>query len=138
MVLHPPFIISARLLPALKIGNATLSLKQVTWTMHPNTERRQQATFILDLPDGTEYIDSELKSGVGGFARLQDAFASFLCFLDAAAESYIYSDNAYSTDSDTNMSLFPEHVVTWAADNADEIACLRIDIEETDEILIQI
>jgi hypothetical protein len=133
MILKQPFIISARLLPALKIGNATLHLDNVTY----GTENRDRAHFILDLPDGVEYKDDQLQSGQGGFSRTQDAFATFLCFLDAAAESYIYADNAYSTDSDANMSLFPENVVQWAAENADELQMLRCDIEETDALLIE-
>lgn len=82
-----------------------------------------------------------MQSGCQGFygmgGRMQDIFAGFMSFLDAAAESYMYAENAYSNDSDSNMSMFPQNVVEWAAENADEIGILRIEIEETDEVLIE-
>lgn len=138
MILHAPFFISSRLLPALKINDAVLSLESIS---ERDFEGRQSAAFILDLPDGSEYKDSSMQSGCQGFygmgGRMQDIFAGFMSFLDAAAESYMYAENAYSNDSDSNMSMFPQNVVEWAAENADEIGILRIEIEETDEVLIE-
>lgn len=137
MILHSPFFISSRLLPALKIGNATLSLENIS---KRDMEGRQSATFILDLPNGQEYLDSSLQSGCQGFyginGRVQDIFTTYLSFLDAAVESYKYCGSVYTNYPDENMSMFPEYVVEWAAENIDEISMLQYDIEETDKLLI--
>ncbi len=108
MILHDPFIISARLLPALRVGNGTLSLASAAW----NDERRLEFGFYLDTPD-FEYFDDNLQSGCGG-CEMVEAFGSFLSFLEASVESYRY-EQRYLGAKGENTGLFPRHVVEWAA-----------------------
>ena len=108
ILLSDPFIISARLLPALKVGNGTLSLASAAW----NDERRLEFGFYLDTPD-FEYFDDNLQSGCGG-CEMVEAFENFLGFLEAAVESYCYEQRHLGAKGE-NTDLFPSYVVEWAA-----------------------
>lgn len=131
MTLHAPFEISARLLPSLRIGEAWLSLKAAGVT----DDHRVRFRWYFDLPDGTEFSEADLKSGVGG-CGFQRAFADLLSFLGAAVESYQYEQRAgCDADPDGNTGLFPLPVVQWAAQHSDEIDCLACEIEETKNLI---
>lgn len=137
MRLHPPFIISSRLLPALRIGDAVLSLED--WGHANGREGRDVATFILDLPGGTEYRDDQLQSGRQGFRGCVEMFETFLCFLESGAEHYDYVQRV---GRDDDPFPFPNHVLAWASDNKDEITVVRVDLlldperDEPNEALI--
>ena len=130
MKLHPPFIISSALAPGLKIGEgATLSLLAI----EPDDDagplgRRHRARFELYTPDFS-YVDTELRSGQGGFCSLVEAFETFLAFLEAAGESFNYQQR---TGRPGNVDLFPPYVVAWAAEHGDDLACARMDITDPD------
>ena len=130
MKLHSPFIITARLLPGLKVGDGFISLEY-----DGETNGRQRYRYHIDIPAGN-FSDNELKSGVGG-GSLQHGFASLLSFLGAAAESYRYNNYEWTDDHDSNCSLFPKEVVEWAYHYDDEITMLAIEIEESSEQLIK-
>lgn len=128
MILHPPFQISPRLLPALRIGDAWLSLDRVDHGS--GREGRDVAEFILDLPDGTDYRDDNLQSGCQGFEGAVEVFETFLSFLAACAESIRYGE--HHGEPGDNESLFPPHVGAWALENCNEIECLMCDLTEPD------
>lgn len=112
MILHAPFEISARLLPALRIGDAWLSLESCEFT------NGGRATFILDYTDEhgkrAEYRDANLRSGaMRPFESPVEAFETFISFLSAAAEA--------SEDGD-NADLFPPAVMAWAREAGDTIS----------------
>ena len=114
MIVHDPFIINARLLPALKVGNGTLSLATVSWAegLSSMLGRRMKFGFYLDTPD-FEYFDDNMKSGCGGCSMVE-AFDGFLAFLEAAVESYNY-EQRHAGYKGENTDLFPSYVVEWAA-----------------------
>ena len=114
MIVHDPFIINARLLPALKVGNGTLSLATVSWAegLSSMLGRRMKFGFYLDTPD-FEYFDDNMKSGCGGCSMVE-AFESFLGFLEASVESYRY-EQRHPWAKGENTDLFPSYVVEWAA-----------------------
>ena len=115
--LRAPFFISARLLPALRVGGAVVSLEAAGTT----SDWRDRFRYYIDLPDGSNYAGS-LKSGVGG-CSLQEAFVSLLAFLGAAAES---CDRQQRTGRPgENAALCPQPVVEWASQHADEIGLLQ-------------
>ena len=116
MILHEPFKISARLLPALKINDTWMSL--------------DDGEFILDFPDGTEYVINDFHGGRGG---LQDYFEAILSFMGAAAESRQYRERTGMEGE--NEDLFPPHIVDWIVDNVDEIGCLQFDLSENVELI---
>lgn len=124
MQLFSPFLISARLCPAVQIGKATLSF---------DTGR-----FVLDLPDGSEHVDTSFRFPAGRIAgdtnesRLQDGFAAYLGFLSACAESRAYGTRKNGDPmSGENSDLFPSNVGEWAESVSDELAMLSYEIEET-------
>lgn len=122
MKLHPPFIITARLLPGLRLGDAWLGLTGI----EPSDENRDCATFALDFADGSTYTDSSMRSGCGGFKGPVSAFNTFLSFLLAAVESLEYEQRTGRAGD--NADLFPRHVVEWALDNKSDIESAQMDI----------
>lgn len=128
MILHEPFKISARLGPALQIGDGWLTLLTIK-----QDDDRQHAAFVLDTPEFV-HVDQGLQSGYGGFRGLVAPFESFLGFMEAAAEAY-----SYGPDSDC-YAIFPLHVMEWAHENSNEIsmlgAVLRTEDGDVNESLI--
>lgn len=59
MNLHAPFSISSRLMPALVIGGATISLGNGP----RNEDGRTCYVCFIDLPDGSEHKITDLRSG---------------------------------------------------------------------------
>lgn len=134
MILHPPFFISSHLTPALAVGDAILSLAEVIECSTP--DGRDRATFILDFPDGTAYLDSEVRSGCQGFKSGVEPFEAFLNFLGACAESVRYGERTGRQGE--NAGLFPPHIAEWACDNKEDIdmlACALTDPEDRGGVL---
>lgn len=123
MILHPPFIITPRLLPGVKIGTAFVSIEFAKETADGRTRYR----YHIDT-DGFEHTGSDLKSGVG-VGSLQSGMESLLSFLGAAAEAARYKMS--TGQQSENYDLFPEQVVQWAYNHQDEIQMLEIEIEES-------
>lgn len=121
MKLHQPFVISARLLPAVKVGNGWISLSD-------------KDEFVIDLPDGAEYWAINFRPGRFN-RKIESWFESILAFLGAAAESYVY--RMRTGREGENEALFPSNVVEWAYQNSDEIDMLRFEIEGSETPLIE-
>lgn len=131
MTLHSPFEISARLLPAVKIGDSHISIK------FDGSTREGRTRFKYYIDSQTfEHSASDLKSGCQG-GSLESGMESLLSFLEAAAESYRYRGCVYTGDPDDNSSLFPKEVTEWAYQNSDQIGMVRLEIEESEAALIQ-
>lgn len=122
MLLHSPFIIGPRLLPALELADGTLSLQKIT----PTEEGRQRCHFILDRPGKPEYHDRELRSGVGGFRNLVEPFEAMLAFMEAAIDDLRHE--MYSGRPSGEKPMFPDDVVEWLYENSDEIEMARCDL----------
>lgn len=103
MILHAPFFISGRLLPALKVGPAVLHLEQTTWDDWGET-----AHFILEVPGQAPYHDSQLHTAAGFWSRV-GAFDAFLDFLE------------YSAETTEENEMFPEWVRQWAGEHLEDI-----------------
>lgn len=128
MKLHAPFEISSRLMPAVRIGGATISLQ----LGRQDPDGRTRYDVWIDLPNGTEVPATDLRSGCQG-GDVQEGFASLLSFLGAAAESYQYRQRTGRTGD--NEDLFPPAVVEWAAQYSDELSMLAVEIEETPDLI---
>ena len=123
MKLSAPFVISARLAPAVQIGAACISY--------------DSGRFVIDFPDGTEHVVSGMSPprcrvrGVNDTpcSMLQCQFGALLSFLSACAESRQYA--ARTGREGESADLFPENVGQWAEENSDEISMLGVEIEET-------
>lgn len=115
MTLHPPFEISVRLLPAVRVGDATISIDFDGQTRDGRTRYR----WFIDLDSGVDATGNDLCSGVGG-GSIQEGMASLLSFLSACVD-----------DAD----LFPPDVAAWAAQNSDELSLLAIELDETPNLV---
>ena len=116
MKIPQPFEISARLLPALKVGEAWISLQE------------DGATFVLDLPDGSEHIVDDVRYPACGRRDWREHFAALCSFLSACAESRRYV--AHDGGRGENAGLFSEPIGEWAESVLDELAMLECEIEE--------
>ena len=131
MILHPPFKISSRLLPAVDIDGCCI---QLHYARQPGREGRTRYAWTIDLPNGGEFAGDDLQSGVGRHG-LQEGFASLLTFLGAAGDSVNYEQRTGCEAEDS--SLFPRPVCEWAADYTDEISMLQLEIGESETPLIE-
>lgn len=142
MKLHPPFMISSRLAPALRIGDYWDGEKVVPGTAwlsmvktEPGDERRTRYTFVIDgitsrVKGRTSmYQDRSTQSGNGG-RTLVEAFDNFLGFLLAAVESREYRERTGRQGE--NEDLFPKWVVEWAADNKSALEYLQCELQDED------
>lgn len=131
MEIHAPFIIGPRLLPALRIGDAFLSLDGMTETTVTAGRFRMRSHspgFILDIGQNSYRID-DMQSGAGGFESVVEPFEMLLSFMSACAESIAYRER--TGHGGDNADLFEPAVAQWCADNASEIESAQCDL--TDE-----
>lgn len=121
MTLSHPFIISARLLPAVSIGKGE---EQVTVSLSPSG-------FILDGPFGEHKVtDLTLR----GNPSIESGFETLLSFMSAAAESFRWR----GMDGE-NAGLFPAEVTEALAQVSSELECVWFEIHsaiEAEESLV--
>ena len=129
MKLNPPFEISPRLLPAVRVGSAFVSIEFAGQT----SDGRARYHYHIDTPDW-EYTGDDLKSGVGG-GSLESGMESLLSFLSACGEAVAYSRRT-GRESE-NADLFPPHVAQWCYQNSDELSLLQFEISESETELIE-
>jgi hypothetical protein len=129
MKISEPCVITPRLLPGVRIGEAFLSIEYGEWTK----DGRQGYVIYLNTPT-FEYTDDTLASGVGG-GSLQNGLESCLAFLGVCGESVNYSRRIGRRGD--NADLFPNDVASWCADNEDELGMLQDELAETDDLIIE-
>ena len=112
MVITAPMIITARLLPGIKIEDGFISLEP---TGRTGEHGKPIWKWFADIPAG-EFEGSDLM----GWGDHKGMMGDMLAFLVAAAESQPGGD---STD------LFPMAVTKWARQNSDEISILSCELE---------
>ncbi len=113
MIINSPMIITARLLPGIRVEDGFISLEP--------TERRGDYgkpiwKWFVDIPAGE--FDGDDLSGWGDHRGMME---SMLTFLGACADSYPDGESA---------ALFPKPVAEWAQQNSDEISILSCELEE--------
>lgn len=128
MKLNSPFEISSRLLPALRVADATIS---IDFAKRDGREGRTRYQWYIDTPD-FEATGNDLQSGCQG-GSLQEGMASLLSFLSACGEALNYSDRT-GHESD-NADLFPRNVAEWAQSHYEELSMLAIELEENKELI---
>lgn len=120
-VLESPMIITARLMPGVKIGDVTISVEPVIWD-----GAGFACAYYIDGPDGEMYAAQDLHTGAG-VIRQADAprFAMeiLLSFLGAEADRYY----GHSVGVDGEWS-FNEAVAEWAHRYDDEISALEMEL----------
>ncbi len=133
MILSAPLIISARLLPAVKIGDCTISVAHRGY----DCEGRLQFGFYYDRPGRKTYVDNSQRSGVGSrpngktIRQAMEAQLSFLLHAVEARESRERRGGKYDpADRDSGENLFPRFIVRWADANESEIEMAQFDLSE--------
>lgn len=119
MKLQAPFAISARLLPAIKIGDAWLSFDP------------QTVEFYLDRPGHPDYTIDDFRPGYSH--NIQMCFADILSFMGAAGDSRGYRE--WSGQPGENEDLFPPEIVDWIVENLEDIDCYRMELGEGPELI---
>lgn len=125
MLLHNPIMISSRLMPAVKVGNSTISVE-----LSDYRNGRSAFTMYIDFADGSTFECDDLSSPR---ESLQEALSSYLSFLSASADAYRYQIS--TGRSSDNIDLFPPHVTEWAYQNSDELSMLSLELEENDSLI---
>lgn len=131
MNISSPCIITARLLPGIRIGDSFIS---IDYSKNEHEElHRCRYLYYIDGPN-IEYQGDDISSGCNH--SLQSGLASLLSFLGAAAESYAY-DMRRGGDGTKgeNSDLFPLPVVQWAHMNSDEISMYGLELEEGEKVI---
>lgn len=127
MEIKNPCIITPRLLPGLVVGEGFISIE---YSKRTSIDGRTRYKYYIDLED-IYYSDESLKSGCGG-GSLQEGLESLLYFLTAFAES-----RRYGKPESDNWTLFPDKLADWAMQNSDELSSLEIELEETENIIME-
>ena len=120
MLLRSPVMITARLMPGVKIGDAFVSIGYAGRKDHRGANVFR---WFVDLGD-QEFSGDDLSGHVG----LQGGLEDLLCFLGAFAEAQGYPDSE-------NRDMFPEGLAEWAQQNSDEIGMMQIELEETPNLI---
>ena len=123
MQIHKPMIITSRLLPGIRIGNAEISIEPAGETQ----DGRNRFRWYWDH-EKIECSETDLKSRVGG-CGIEEMMESLLGFMAACGESYGYAMRRPNSNPE-NLDLFPEQMHEWCYLNSDELSMLGIEIEE--------
>ena len=113
MILKQPFIISARLLPALKIGDSFLSFDEEANVFYFDTPDFQRASCGLTCRAGHIPVKNQLRG--------------ILPFLIASAEAQNTVDRGGMSD---NYDIFDPVLSRWCQENQQEISNALFELEE--------
>jgi hypothetical protein len=127
MNINQPCIITARLLPEIRVADATISIEYGDWT----ADGRQGYRYYIDGP-GLSHEGDDLSSGCGG-GTLLEGLRSLLSFLGACGDSIKWTRP--SEEPGEHADLFPPEVAEWCGDNADELAYMSYELEETKDAI---
>ena len=123
MEINAPCLITARLLPGVKIGDSWLSVEYGDYT----PEGRMQYVIYLDTPQG-EYVIDDICSGCQG-GSLQQGLEACLSFMSACEYE------ARTGKRGENADLFAPEVAQWCVDNRDEIDMMQCELSEIPDLI---
>lgn len=118
MTLHPPFAISARLLPAMRINDAWLSFDPAL------------CEFYLDRPGHPDVTIDEYLPGCGH--DIQACFADILSFMSAAGEAVMWGEKDHVdvfANPNSDATLFDREVSNWCRSCYDDLISYASDLE---------
>lgn len=136
MILNPPLMISARLLPAVEIQSSTRAFgaSPKAWL---SWDARKGLAY-LDGPFG-EHVIKDFRPSPrlredGTDKASRECLHALLDFLGACAESRAYAKRMGKDPMEgENSSLFPAEVGEWAEQMSDEISMLACELEPREE-----
>jgi hypothetical protein len=126
VTLHSPMQISARLLPALQVADAWISIEpggvavggRIEWHWHIDAKGGLTQSGGA-LSTGPQHTDDE--------AGYRAAMGALLSFLMDAAEQYRH-------DSDYDDPSFFTSIVHWAYQNDDALGMAQVELEGGDDV----
>lgn len=121
--LAPPLSISARLMPAVRFDNFTVSLDPADWSYW--IDFHGDAAGVAEI-HGTDFHPVSFETDPDALVR--DVMGSLLTFLDAYAEAIEYQQR--EGRSSENADLFPERLAEWALAEHDEIVGAAWELNE--------
>lgn len=130
MEIREPCCITSRLLPGVRIGDSEIS---IGYSDQPGLGGRTRYRYYIDTPAASVESD-DLQSGCCG-GTLRSGLESLLGFLGAFAESVQYESRTERKSE--NADLFPASLAEWAVQNSDELGMLAIEVEETDDCIVE-
>ncbi len=133
MTLHHPFIIASNLNPGIEISGATISICPSDTPSHHDPHGKPCWAYEIELPNGERHEGHDLF----GWGETQEMMGNLLAFIGSCGEDRRYreQDGETEVDEDSSEGLFPPAVAEWAAQNSDEISCIRCEIEETKNLI---
>ncbi len=131
LVLSAPVIITPRLLPGVRVGDAFISIERADDITRDN---RDVYRYYIDIPGAPEYSADDISSGVGG-GSLQSGLSALVSFLSACGESVRYRDGGHGDGE--NSDLFPGYIGEFCAANSDDLAMCSIELEENDSAIVE-
>ena len=126
MTLHPPLIITPRLLPGVKVGDGCIS-----WD-------HSRGVGYVDAP-GIDHAVTDMRPGLSGRTgepeeQIRACLGALCGFLSACAESRNYGERRRGDAmSGENSDLFPADVGEWAQANSSELSMACWELEEGEE-----
>ena len=132
MKLHKPFRIDSRLMPAVEFRSRFGQLVIALDIDGTDPDGRTRYHYVIESGD-MAFEATDLRSGCQG-GSVAEGFATLLAFLEAAGEAHRAWMNGRTSD---NQGSFPEWVEELAYHYSDELAALRLDLEETPESFIE-
>lgn len=134
MKLHPPFIITPRLMAGIRIGDSFVSIGYSN-RAGESSGRFQRARYVyhIDTPEW-EFTADDLQSGLFEHS-LQSGMKSLLSFLSACSDAMYYNTHRTFPHESENADLFPPHVAEWCYQNSDELSMLQYELSETPNLI---
>ena len=122
ITLTAPMIISARLLPAVRMGDSTVSIEAISH----DPDGRINWQFFIDKPNehGLTYRGEGLSTHHG----VRESMGDLLSFLQHFGESARRWE--IDGDDDGDDLPVPTHVARWCEAHQDEMSMIRLEIEE--------
>ena len=130
MKLDSPLTISARLLPAVKIADCTISLEFHDYS----ADNRCTLATHYDRPGKKSYTEIALSTGVGeewNDETVRKSFCALLGFLSAVVESREYRERQgkrRNVSADTAETLFPPFIVRYFSEHSSELESVSIEL----------
>lgn len=125
MQLKAPFSIAPNLEAGIQVGHAWVTIDYAARHGIGNATRYKWTIF----GQGFEYSGDDLQSGQQG-GGLREGMGSLLSFLGAFAE-------ALRHPLSENRDLFPAELADWASEHSDEFSMLALEIEETEDCIVE-
>ncbi len=134
LTIRAPMIITARLMPGVKVADGYISVAPVTI----DGAGRVTWKYHIDTPDGCIGSGQEIRSGACAvpddsvLSELLPRMAeTLLSFLGADADTYAAH---MGMSEPTDGYSFGARVAEWAYLNSDEITCLSMELESLSEV----